>query len=61
VIRLVSVSDPVDHPQFHEIFSALLGWNGDLGFNTQFFYRKIKSVHPIGICLENHSVFMRVQ
>jgi hypothetical protein len=32
VIRLVSVSDQVDPPQFHEIFSALLGWNGDLGY-----------------------------
>jgi|HubBroStandDraft_2_1064218.scaffolds.fasta_scaffold811166_2 hypothetical protein len=31
VIRLVSVSDQ-DLPQFHEIFSALLGWNGDLGY-----------------------------
>ena len=32
VIRLVSVSDQVDLPQFHEIFSAILGWNGDLGY-----------------------------
>jgi integrase len=34
VIRLVSVSDQVDLPQFHEIFSAILGWNGDLGYLT---------------------------
>ncbi len=32
VIRLVSVSDQVDLPQFHEIFSAILGWSGDLGY-----------------------------
>jgi hypothetical protein len=32
VIRLVSASDQVDLPQFHEIFSAILGWSGDLGY-----------------------------
>jgi len=32
VIRLVSVSDQVDLPQFHKIFSAILGWSGDLGY-----------------------------
>src|SRR5271157_1389519 len=32
VIRLVSVSDQVDLPEFHEIFRAILGWNGDLGY-----------------------------
>ena|SRR5439155_11905303 len=30
VIRLVSVSDQMQPPDFHEIFRAVLGWNGDL-------------------------------
>jgi hypothetical protein len=32
VIRLVSVSDQMQPPEFHEIFRAVLGWNGDLGY-----------------------------
>ena|ERR1017187_2046171 len=32
VIRLVSVSDQMQLPEFHEIFRAILGWNGDLGY-----------------------------
>src|SRR6266446_7043957 len=32
VIRLVSVSDQMKLPEFHEIFRAILGWNGDLGY-----------------------------
>src|SRR5205809_422316 len=32
VIRLVSVSDQMQLPEFHEIFRAVLGWNGDLGY-----------------------------
>jgi hypothetical protein len=31
VIRLVSVSDQMELPEFHDIFRAILGWNGDLG------------------------------
>ena len=30
VIRLVSVSDRMQLLDFHEIFRAILGWNGDL-------------------------------
>src|SRR5260221_2509249 len=32
VIRLVSVSDQLEVPEFHEIFRTILGWNGDLGY-----------------------------
>jgi hypothetical protein len=32
VIRLVSVSDQMELPEFHEVFRAILGWNGDLGY-----------------------------
>jgi hypothetical protein len=31
VIRLVSVSDQMDFPEFHEVFCAMLGWEDDLG------------------------------
>jgi hypothetical protein len=33
VIRLVSVSDHLDLPDFHDVFQTLLGWSGDLGYN----------------------------
>src|SRR5215470_1017978 len=32
VIRLVSVSDHLQLPDFDEVFRAILGWRGDLGF-----------------------------
>jgi len=32
VIRLVSVSDQMQLPEFHGIFRAVLGWDGDLGY-----------------------------
>jgi hypothetical protein len=32
VIRLVSVSDQLPLPEFHDIFRAVLGWGGDLGY-----------------------------
>jgi len=32
VIRLISVSDQLQLPEFHDIFRAILGWNGDLGY-----------------------------
>src|ERR1044072_4851553 len=32
VIRLISVSDQMELPEFHDIFRAILGWNGDLGY-----------------------------
>jgi hypothetical protein len=31
VIRLVSVSDPMQLPDFHDVFRTILGWRGDLG------------------------------
>jgi len=30
VIRLVSVPDSLEIPQFHEVVRAILGWHGDL-------------------------------
>jgi hypothetical protein len=32
VIRLLSASDQLRLPEFHDIFRALLGWAGDLGY-----------------------------
>jgi hypothetical protein len=32
VIRLISVSDQLQLPDFHDIFCAILGWDGDLGY-----------------------------
>ena len=32
VIRLVSVSDRMPLPEFHDVFRTILGWNGDLGY-----------------------------
>jgi hypothetical protein len=31
VIRLVSVSDQMQIPDFHDVFCTILGWRGDLG------------------------------
>jgi hypothetical protein len=31
VIRLISVSDSMYLPEVHDVFRAILGWNGDLG------------------------------
>ena len=32
VIRLISVPDHLELPQFHEVVRVILGWNGDLGY-----------------------------
>ena len=32
VIRLVSVSDHMPLPEFHDVFRTILGWNSDLGY-----------------------------
>jgi hypothetical protein len=32
VIRLISVSDRLQLPEFHDVFRAILGWSGDLGY-----------------------------
>ena len=32
VIRLISVSDQTQLPDFHDVFRAVLGWSGDLGY-----------------------------
>ena len=32
VIRLISVSDQLQLADFHDIFRAILGWNGNLGY-----------------------------
>jgi len=32
VIRLVSVSDQMQLPDFHDVFRSILGWQNDLGF-----------------------------
>jgi hypothetical protein len=32
VIRLLSVPDHLDFPEFHKVIRAVLGWDGDLGY-----------------------------
>ena len=32
VIRLISVSDRMDLPDFNDIFCAVLGWSGNMGY-----------------------------
>lgn len=32
VIRLISVPDHMELPEFHEVGRAILGWDGDLGY-----------------------------
>jgi hypothetical protein len=32
IIRVLSVSDQLDFPEFHEAFQGVLGWSGHLGF-----------------------------
>jgi hypothetical protein len=32
IIRLISVSDHMQLPAFHDAFRAILGWSGDLGY-----------------------------
>jgi len=32
VIRLASVSDQMQLPDFHNVFRTILGWRGDLGY-----------------------------
>lgn len=32
VIRLISVSDHLPIDDFHDVFRAILGWSGDLGY-----------------------------
>jgi len=35
VIRLVSVSDQMQLPDFHDLFRTILGWRGDLGYSIR--------------------------
>ena len=32
VIRLLSVPDDMNFPEFHEVLRGVLGWSGDLGY-----------------------------
>src|SRR6266481_767720 len=41
VIRLVSVSDHMPLPEFHDVFRTILGWNGDLGYIVRCTVRKL--------------------
>ena len=53
VIRLVSVSDPMQLPDFDDLFRTILGWRGDLGYSIRVhsqefnsFRRKTQSKAP---------------
>jgi hypothetical protein len=43
VIRLVSVSDQMPPPEFHDVFRTILGWNGDLGYIVRVHGQEINS------------------
>src|SRR6266478_85139 len=43
VIRLVSVSDHMPLPEFHDVFRTILGWNGDLGYIIRVHGQEINS------------------
>jgi hypothetical protein len=45
VIRLVSVSDQLDLPEFNDIFCAILGWSGDLGYLIRVHGQEFNSFH----------------
>ena len=43
VIRLISVSDQLKLPEFHDVFRAILGWEGDLGYIVRIHGREFNS------------------
>jgi hypothetical protein len=46
VIRLVSVSDQLQLPEFHDIFRAILGWDGDLGYIIRIHWLGVQQLSP---------------
>jgi hypothetical protein len=45
VIRLISVSDQLQLSDFHAIFRAVLGWDGDLGYIIRIHGQEFNSFH----------------
>src|SRR3974377_2341459 len=43
VIRLVSVADHLPLHQFHDVFRAILGWKGDLGYIIRLHGQEVNS------------------
>jgi hypothetical protein len=43
MIRLVSVSDQMQLPDFHDLFRTILGWRGDLGYLLRVHGREFNS------------------
>lgn len=43
VIRLISVSDHMQLPEFHDVFRAILGWHGDLGYVIRIYGQEFNS------------------
>ena len=43
VIRLISVSDHMQLPDFHDVFRAILGWNGVRGYIIRVHRQKFNS------------------
>src|SRR5271166_1165086 len=46
VIRLVSVSDRTDLPGLHDVFHAILGWSGDLGYLVRVHGPRVQQLPP---------------
>jgi hypothetical protein len=45
VIRLVLVSDRMELLEFHDLFRAILGWNGNLGYIIRIHGQEFNSFH----------------
>ena len=45
VIRLISVPDHMDLPEFHRTILAILGWNQDLGYIIRVHGQEFNSFH----------------
>ncbi len=45
VIRLLSVPDDMNFPEFHEVIRAVLGWNSDLGYIIRVHGQEFNSFH----------------
>ena len=63
VIRLVSVSDQMDLPDFNDIFCAVLGWRGDMGYvirvHSQEFNSFRRKTRASSICFGMGTLRMR--
>jgi hypothetical protein len=67
VIRLLSVPDDMNFPEFHEVIRAILGWNGDLGyiirvhaqeFNSFRRNTRSQALHELKLCRQEKFLYI---